>query len=248
MSSKVAGLADRIIVHSEAAKREIAHECGVTTDGTIKVVHHGNYHSVYGEVLEKFSARGQLGLGESEFVFLFLGAIRPHKGVSDLIAAFRSSGLDATLLIAGNISDKEFEARLREEERQVPGIRLMSGFIPDDKIGVFLSSADLVVLPYQRSLTSGALILAMTFARACIVPDFDTFTEFIDERGGYQYTSGNVQELAVVMSRALADRDRLEEMGQRNGRLVDQWDWTGVARLTAGVYEEAMMTKSGKGR
>ncbi|MGB6222643.1 glycosyltransferase family 4 protein [Haloferula sp.] len=244
LSSKVASIADRIIVHSNAAREEITEACGIKDQRKIELIYHGNYRGVYGDLPEKGDSRVKLGLGNEEFVFLFLGAVRPHKGVSDLIDAYRLANLDCRLIIAGNIQDKEFESELRDLEKELPGLVLMSGFIPDEDLGGYFAASDVVVLPYQRSLTSGALVLAMSFERACIVPDFDTFTEFIDERGGFSYPAGSTFELAEAMRKAMEARGRMEEFGRCNGKIASRWDWKEVARRTSAVYDEAFGMKA----
>ncbi len=45
------------------------------------------------------------------------------------------------------------------------------GYVPDDRLDLFLNAADRVVLPYTEILTSGAAILAMSFGRPIIAPD-----------------------------------------------------------------------------
>lgn len=247
---KIAGIvaanADRIIVHSEAAGREIMNACGIGDGRKIKLIHHGNYRGVYGELQEREDSRSRLGLKQEEFVFLFLGAVRPHKGVSELIDAYRTVETDARLVVAGNIKDRKFEENLRREEERMPGLKLMSGFIPDEELGRYFAAADVVVLPYQRSLTSGALILAMSFGRACIVPDFDTFTEFIDESGGFSYPAGDTVKLAQTMRAAVNAGNEVDCMGQRNFELSGQWNWSEVGKLTREVYDQAMKVASSR--
>lgn len=102
-------------------------------------------------------------------VFLFFGEVRRYKGVLDLV---RSSPIsrpaDVVLLIAGRPGDGSIRKGLEWESGKNPGVMLELGFVSDDKFQTYMNACDVVVLPYQDILTSGAVILAMSFGRARI--------------------------------------------------------------------------------
>ena len=54
----------------------------------VVVVPHGNYIERYPNHISRQEALQQLDLPGGEFVYLFLGLLRPYKGVEDLIDAF----------------------------------------------------------------------------------------------------------------------------------------------------------------
>lgn len=247
LASTVARMVDRIIVHTEAAGREVVQSCGSFVRLKKRTIPHGNYLTVYRKQESEISVRKQLGLAADDFVFLFIGAIRPHKGVSEMIEAFKEAKVDARMVIAGNVSDKDFERRLKEEEIKTPGFKIIPGFVADDLMPVFHEAADIVVFPHQRALTSGALVLAMSFGKACLVPSLGTLTEMVGEEGAIHYLPGDISAMAAGMRKAFQERSGLQAMGARNLAKARQWDWCGVAGKTREVYEEAMFLRHSRG-
>jgi glycosyltransferase involved in cell wall biosynthesis len=76
------------------------------------------------------------------FRALFVGRISVRKGVPQLLAAWRKSGVDGELLLVGNV-EPALE-RMIASYLDVPGIRL-AGF--DVKLEKFYKSSDIFVLP-----------------------------------------------------------------------------------------------------
>jgi glycosyltransferase involved in cell wall biosynthesis len=89
-------------------------------------------------------------------------------------------------------------------------------------------------------LTSGAVILAMSFGRACIAPATGCIQDVLDERGAFLYDPERPGALRDAIARALGCRDRLREMGAYNLERAREWGWDRVARETAHVYDEAL--------
>ena len=112
---------------------------------------------------------------------MFLGLIRPYKGVEDLIEAFlKISNSNTRLLIAGRVFGiNNYESRLNELTKSNCRIKLFLDFIPDEDIQVFLNACDIFVLPYKDITTSGAAFLAMSFGRPIIAPNISSFKEVI---------------------------------------------------------------------
>jgi len=106
-------------------------------------------------------------------VLLFLGYVRPYKGLKELLTALASlidQGKDLYLIVAGEFWDdiKEYEAQigaLRLEKH----VRLIPRFMEDAEIAELFSLADLFVVPYLRGTQSGVLKLALGNGLPCVV-------------------------------------------------------------------------------
>ncbi|WP_242482112.1 glycosyltransferase, partial [Trichormus variabilis] len=61
-----------------------------------------------------------------------------------------------------------------------PNIKFIPGFVPSEKLQIYLNACDVVVFPYRDILTSGAVMLAMSFGRACIAPRKGCIAEVLD--------------------------------------------------------------------
>jgi glycosyltransferase involved in cell wall biosynthesis len=114
------------------------------------------------------------------------------------------------------------------------------GYVPDDQVQLYMNASDVAVFPYRRSLTSGALILAMSFGRACIAPRLPATTDVIDDGGGLSFDVTSPGGLAGVLRAAIGRRSELLAMGRLNRARAECWDWNTIARATAVRYEEAM--------
>jgi glycosyltransferase involved in cell wall biosynthesis len=64
-------------------------------------------------------------------------------------------------------------------------IKFLPGYVADDDVQVHLNACDVYVLPYQRVLTSGAAVLAMSFGKPCIAPRTGCVTDILKEEGAF---------------------------------------------------------------
>jgi glycosyltransferase involved in cell wall biosynthesis len=101
-----------------------------------------------------------------------------------------------------------------------------------------MNAADVVVLPYAGILTSGTLLLAMSFAKAVIAPRIGCIPEVVDTRGAFMYEPGNGAALTGALQRALSAD--LTAMGLYNRRIVQEYDWDTIAARTREVYARAL--------
>lgn len=237
----VARHAAAIIAHGESAKRRLLKELPIADPERVFVIPHGHYINSYPNTVDRATARAKIDLPESSVVYLFLGQIRPYKGVLEMIEAFgKLESDDARLVIAGKpLSDADGDV-VRRAAASDRRIKLSIGFVPDDDLQLYLGAADAVVLPYRDILTSGAAVLAMSFARPCVVPRLDCFTDLLDEEGAVFYDADRDDGLVGGLRDALRRRTELDAMGAHNLDLAQQWHWPGVARQTLDVYRFAL--------
>lgn len=170
-------------------------------------------------------------------MILCLGQIRAYKGVPDLVAAFgRLQSREARLVIAGKIVDSGFGDELRAMVSGNANIRLDEGFVEDERLQLYANAADVAVFPYHDILTSGAVVLAMSFGLPCVAPRLGCIGEYLDERGAFFFEPRSVTGLAEAIDRALARRAELPGMGRANLALASEWDWERIARETLEGY------------
>jgi len=237
----VARVARGIIVHCEAAKTAVVTEYGLRDGAKVFVVPHGNYTGSYADNVDRATARRILGVPESTLVLLVLGRLRPYKGVLRLIEAFkRQVHGDAVLLIAGSAVDEALAERVRRAASEHDGVTFVPGFVPEDRVQVFMNASDVAVCPYERILTSGAVVLAMSFGKACIAPRMGCVDEILDEEGAFLYDPEEPGGLARAISEAIRRSPDLQRMGEHNRHKVEQWGWDVVARMTNRVYSAAL--------
>ncbi|HEY0943763.1 MAG TPA: glycosyltransferase family 4 protein [Opitutaceae bacterium] len=232
-----------IIAHSPSAAELVGAEFGPRARRKLNVIPHGNYIGAYPNTLSRADARARLGLPPQATVFLFLGNIRPYKGVNELIRAFRQlRAPESVLVVAGKPFHESAVAELQEATGGDPRILLRPGYVPDADIQVYMNAADAVVFPYQDILTSGAVVLAMSFGRACIAPTIGCIPDMLDGRGAFLYSPAAPAALEAALQRACDQRDTLDTMGAHNIKTAAQWGWDVIAAQTARVYRQAFST------
>jgi beta-1,4-mannosyltransferase len=242
----VAHLADSVIAHCDAAKDEIINNFQIKNINKVSVVYHGNYVEYYENSVSKSDARQTLGLTENDLVFLFLGLIRPYKGVLELIEAFLTlESIDKQLTIAGRVAGKSvddtFAKQIQLKSEASSQIMYRPEFVPDDKIQVYMNACDIVVFPYRDVLTSGAVVLAMSFGKPCIAPKKGCIGETLNESGAFLYDPAQDNGLSEAMNQALVNRAALSQMGQYNQQAVEAWNWDAIAQQTDSIYRNRSM-------
>lgn len=194
-------------------------------------VPHPSYTGAYADHIGRDQARHDLGLLPDELVYLVLGAIRPYKGIPELLDAWDDlprDGVPRRLLIAGRPTHDPGIDRLLERAALHPDVLLHPDLVQADDMQVFLRAADVAVLPYLRALNSGALMLAMSFDLPAIVPAGGGFAEVVDGRNGLVFDGNRRSSLVDALARAGA-------IAGPDGRLA--------ARETAARFDPATMSR-----
>jgi beta-1,4-mannosyltransferase len=238
-SKIVAKSCDAIIAHSEAAKNEIIIQFSVKNKNKIFVVPHGNYINCYDNKIDCIDARKKLKLNDSSLVFLFFGLIRPYKGVFELIDTFKTiPNENIQLVIAGKIYGETEDIKEQLEQKVIDDKRInfIPGFVADKDIQIYMNASDILVFPYKDILTSGAVLLAMSFGRACIAPIKGCIGEVLDDRGAFLYDMEEEKGLLKSMNYAIQKQPKLQSMGEHNRYLAEQYNWEKVAEMTLDIY------------
>jgi glycosyltransferase involved in cell wall biosynthesis len=228
---------DQIIVHCAGAREHITRVYRLREGirDKVSVIPHGNFVRSYENTMGQDQARRQLGLGGGDTVFLYFGKIRPYKGVSSLIRAFkRLPDDDARLLIVGEPATGALGAQVGRDCESDQRIAARLAFVPDGDIQLYMNAADAVVLPFRDVLTSGSMVLAMSFGKAVIAPSLGCLREDSRSPGVFLYDPRADDGLLRSMRRAL--HVDLTERGRHNYEYVLVSGWEAIAKKTFAVY------------
>lgn len=200
------------------------------------VIPHGHYRQSYSAAIDKNMAKAELGLPQQKKVLLFFGMIKPYKNIDSLIQIFTESQLEEYILvIAGKPDSPQLEEQLRAKKLNNPSIHLFLEFIPDNQLHLYLSTADIVVLPYRSILNSGALLLALSFSKPVIAPHMGAFIALQKELGAawvYSY-EGDLQP--NTLCNILGE---LEIMERPSLCPLEKYDWNKLAASTLNFYQQ----------
>lgn len=164
---------------------------------------HPSYAGVYPDPLDRLSARESFSLTQADFAVLFVGQMRPYKGLDDLLNAATgqpiAAGRRLVLMLAGDAFPEvaaHIEALLPAQVRSIVTYRAL----PEHELSRWYRAADLVVLPYREVLNSGSLHLAATFGTPSVLPGL---MHLRDEFGSEPWVQFFDPDDAVASLRAL---------------------------------------------
>ncbi|RJQ44960.1 MAG: glycosyltransferase [Anaerolineaceae bacterium] len=233
----MAHLADAIIVHANRGKELLAKR--LFRQQEVYVIPHGNYIPFFTRTPRQ-QAKQKLSVPSGKPMLLYFGYIRPYKGVADLLQAFRSlPDLDVSLYLVGNAPEKtrnEIQMFIGKDVRIISNLQ----YVADEELALYLSAADLVVLPYLDILGSGALMTALSFGCPVIAPSIGAFAEFLDEGCGYLYTpckNGLKSALEEIPNLDLAN------MSKKALARALQYPWEGMVRQIVNLYQYIYLEK-----
>jgi glycosyltransferase involved in cell wall biosynthesis len=233
---------DRVLVHADELRQEAILHFGVKLE-KVSVIPHGICADSDTSV-EKPAARARLGIKE-KCVVLFFGYVRPYKGLSNLITAFKEVGekFDAALVIAGEFfTDVDRCRQELEREGLLQRTYLFPEYIDAGDVPVFFRAADLLVQPYVKfSGQSGVTQTAYLHSLPVLATAVGGLPELVlHGETGMLVPPEKPQALASAMELLLAN-DALRRRYGRNGkRLLDaSLSWERVAQKRLEAYAEA---------
>ncbi len=233
----LAKLCDKLIVHCPYAKKEVIRVFNITSS-TVCVIPHGNYN--YENRIDKSKAREILNLNESDKVLLYFGQIRPYKGVDNLIKAFKEiNAKGIKLLIAGKPFNRQIATEIIEASKNNENIIIIFKFVPDNEIQIYMNASDIMVLPYKDILTSGAVMLAMSFGKFIITPAIGCNLDILNGTGNVLYDPNYEKALTVAIQKAIDIPSKdLIKIGRHNYKASKRYCWIWIAKRTYELYME----------
>jgi glycosyltransferase involved in cell wall biosynthesis len=168
------------------------------------------------------SIRSELGLRGC--VFLFVGRLWEGKGVSHLLAAFKTvleAGVDATLLLAGDGVD-EGRYRLASDEGILRGRVVFTGFIQQAALPRVYAASDVVVFPTLGD-PHGLVIEEAMASRLPVITTMaagDIERRLPEGEAGFIVPAADPQSLSERMIRLARDPGLRTRMATRGDDLV----------------------------
>ena len=232
---------DGIIVLSNAAAALLQQAYRVGSSTRVRVIHHGHYIDCYPNTIFRQAARERLSLQDHHRVVLSLGRLQPYKGLEDLIESFCTVGSPGDVLIlAGTAVNHQFAVHLRElaAARDKPGLRvdIHPEQIPDDALQVYFNACDLVALPFRKILSSGSLLLAMSFGCPVVAPRLGSIPEVACPEGWFDYDAANPRGLAEALSKAMVAAASSDLRPQIRAFTASRYGWDSVGAKAVQLY------------
>ena len=177
---------DSIIVHSEQERNT-----ALEINPQARVVKH---------LLPLFRYDADTTRGDNSALrLLFFGFVRSYKGLDVLLEALAIlKDRDVTLRIAGEFwGDKKEYLDLVERLGISDRVEVIDRYVSEQDMSRFFNEADLVVLPYRKSLTSGVIATAYGYGKPVLATDVGGFREVVhDGCTGKLVAAGSPEALA----------------------------------------------------
>jgi glycosyltransferase involved in cell wall biosynthesis len=228
------GSMDAVVAHSEHGAARLREEVGLDP-ARVRVIPHGAF-DYFTRLPEEKPLPAELEGAEGP-VILFLGLLRPYKGLDTLLRAFRELQ-GAELWIVGN-PRMDLEP-LRRLAAEAPGrVRFVTRFVEDAEIPAIFRRADLVALPYRDAEQSGVLYTGLAFGKPLVLSSVGGFPEVAATGAARLVPPEDPDALAAVLSELTANpeaRKRLASAAREAA--AGPYSWDAVARRTLTLYEE----------
>ncbi len=243
--------ADHLIALSDHVKNVLISEAGITHE-KVTVIPHGDLHGYLpGHSLVQDDVVCRWRPSDSPLT-VCLGAIRPYKGVPDLLRAWPMVIREipnARLLIAGQLREdcrEEVATVLNALGEAASTVFTEFAFLSPEKYQSYLQAATVLVQPYRSASQSGNTVHAYSCGVPVVCTRVGGLPEMVEEG-----VTGSVAELGDSKSLAAAIVRILR--GNANGEMSltcrefaeTRYGWEYISKLVLSVYANAASNAAG---
>lgn len=232
---------DRFVAMSESVQQDCLRFLPKSWHNIVALSPHPLYDN-FGEPVEQSEARKMLGLPQDKTILLFFGFIRDYKGLDLLMKAYKkvisrqSSAVspDMLLVVAGEFYNNAQQYSDLENELHLEGaIAWHTDFIPDDKVRLYFSAADLIVQPYKTATQSGVTQIAYHFEKPMLVTNVGGLAEIVPNgKVGYVCDVNEDSVAQAITQFANMDKKKRETTFRKNIQQEKQkYAWSKMTKL-----------------
>lgn len=245
-------MVDSLVCHTEQTRDILVKSFNIDKD-KIHVIPHGPlFHDILEEGLSIKEARKQLKLDLSKTYVLFIGLIKPYKGIEFLLETWKEiyQGCpDAQLVIAGN-GNEEYLIELKKLITKLDiqnAVNTSFKFLSNRELALYHRAVDILVYPYQNITQSGALLTGMSYGKAIVATDVGGFREtLINNESALLIPYGNCKEFANALIKLICfSSERVRIGNNASQQVLEKYMWADIAQLTINCYYKLLrMDKS----
>jgi len=189
----------------------------------------------YKNLPDPSSARRQLNLKDGLTVG-FTGHIYPGRG-ADLLFDLARQMLQVNFLWVGGTPELVSYWQSRLSEVQLTNVT-MTGFIEHGRIPLYQAAADVLLMPYGRSISASSgqdiaevinpmkMFEYMASGRAIVSADLPVIREVLNESNAVFCEPGNVNEWKSVIESLLANEKGRTALAAQAGKDAQRYTWT----------------------
>jgi beta-1,4-mannosyltransferase len=222
----------RIRVYTQETKDKVVSLFGLRPE-RIKLVYDVPFHHYYPNDVSIAESRQHLKIPQKAFVYIFLGMVKPYKGIEDLIAAFRQMASPSDILMLVGASDRpsyadSIKSLVADDSRVI----FRNEFVAVPQVQYYFNAADVVVLPFKNIEHSSSVDLAMSFAKPIITLKTKFMHSLLQHQEALLFE--DPEDLA---DKLLAAKElNLAAIGRINFTIADSSNYKDFARLFAELH------------
>ena len=199
---------DGVLVMSENVKNELINlvpncSCKKTFLPII------NYNK---SILTQNDARNKLKFKNDLVIFMFFGLIRKYKGIDILLKSINKINPNLKdkykCLIVGESYEniQKYKTMLKDELKI--NVEWINEYIPNEKVDLYFSASDFIVLPYKTASQSAVVPLSYSYNKPVIVSDLIGLSEFVENnKTGYIFKNSNINNLSKILTNIILNKN-----------------------------------------
>jgi len=225
----------RLLVTTRPLREAVETVAGLTfPEDAIQIAPNGVDLSQYESLLDAPEARRQLGLGNKPTVG-FTGHIYPGRG-ADLLFELAKRMQDINFLWVGGTPDEVSYWRDQLSEAGASNVT-MTGFVENSRLPLYQSAADVLLMPYGRSISASSgqdiakvinpmkMFDYMASGRAIVSADLPVIREVLNEDNAVFCDSGNVGVWEGALRKLLTNEPHRLSLGVQAREDVSEYTW-----------------------
>jgi len=231
----IAGFSDRIVVHNEFCFRRL----GANAEKA-SIIPHGMVEITTPSPPENL-CKQSMAIDARTPIIGYVGYISAYKGLETLIEAVTKIPKVALLIGGGWHLEEETEYTVNLKDwtsKVLPNRCRWLGFVSDEHLDMVYGAMRVVVYPSHFITESGALLMALSHAKAVIATDLPPVREKAKE--GALMTFKNVADLTRKIKLLLKDDDRRHALEAEAKKFTQKNSWINVAKKHIALYESVV--------
>jgi len=226
--------ATHILTPSEFVKNDLIKTLKIKKS-KITVIYHGFDKKLY----QKSADKNHLSVKLIPYIF-FLGRLEAKKNLITLIRAFeivrKNSKEKIKLVLAGNKSHGYKKIKKEIEKSKFKKDIILPGYIKEEDVPIWLSSARLFVFPSQNEGFGFPVIEAQACGCPVICSNITSLPEIADS-GALYFNPQDEKDLANKIIKILNNKELQKELIKKGSENIKRFSWAAAAIKTKNILE-----------
>lgn len=243
------GCATKVYPNSNGLKEIIIKEKFCTSD-KLKVIGNGSSNGINVDFFspqsvseeEKIKLKKQLGISESDFVFVFVGRIVGDKGINELVAAFTrlsTANKNCKLLLLGP-PEKELDPLFPETEKAIETTENILSVGYQNDVRSYFAVSDCLVFPSYREGFPNVVLQAGAMGLPSVVSDINGCNEIVTKGKNGLIVPPKSEKALFSAMKMIVENENLYQNLKSNAResIVFRFDQKVIWQQLLGEYQK----------